>query len=359
MRSGFFRNSRRKRLIVGCLVYIAFCFQPSDVRCTDNAVDRPPFLTDEQIRQLRLEIPALDLSAKPEVSATVKAYFRSYDLISPGGSHLFGLFSSGKFSLAAHVFKPLSPRGTIFLLHGYFDHSGILKNLIRHCLKDNWVVVCFDLPGHGLSTGDRGAIDDFSQYANALEDLISMCSPRLPRPYQLIGHSLGGAVILEHIFNQSPREEAFDTIVLLAPLVHHSYYYLARFQYFLAEPFTEYLPRVFRSNSSDQDFLRWLEQDPLQVRKIALNWLEALYDWNARIERKRIDAESLLIIQGTSDKVVDWQYNIEFLKEKCDSVTVKWIKDGRHQLLNEQPSIRNEVLLTISTHLRGRGVPQP
>ena len=346
-------------MFAGCLLCLMFCLHLSDAWCTENYKNRPALMSDDQIRQLKSEIPALDLSAKQVFSAAAEVYFRSYDLLIPNASHFFGLFSSGKFSIAARVYIPSSPQGTIFLMHGYFDHSGILKNLIRYCLKANWAVACFDLPGHGLSSGKRGEIDDFSQYVSVLEDFISICSPHLPKPYHLTGHSLGSAIILEYIFIQDRREMVFDSIVLLAPLIHHSYYYVARFQYFLAEPFTERLPRVFRSNSSDPDFVRWLKRDPLQVRKIPLNWLEALYDWNARIISKRIDFKSLLVIQGTSDKVVDWQYNIEFINKKCDSATVRWIENARHQLLNEQPAFRNEVLLAISTYLQGRGVTQP
>ena len=41
----------------------------------------------------------------------------------------------------------------------FFDHSGILKNLIKLCLDLDYTVVCFDLPGHGLSSG-RASIDN-------------------------------------------------------------------------------------------------------------------------------------------------------------------------------------------------------
>jgi len=39
-------------------------------------------------------------------------------------------FSPGSFTCAAHVFKQEDARGTVFLVHGYYDHTGILKNLI-------------------------------------------------------------------------------------------------------------------------------------------------------------------------------------------------------------------------------------
>ena len=141
------------RLIIGVLLFLTVCFHLSTAPCSDRTDDELPVMTGERIRLLRSEIPPLDLSTKPVVSPDALAYFRSYDIDFPGRAHFFGRFPSGDFAVAAHVFLPPSPRGTVFLLHGYFDHTGILKNLIRHCLEREWTVACFDLPGHGLSSG--------------------------------------------------------------------------------------------------------------------------------------------------------------------------------------------------------------
>ncbi len=70
--------------------------------------------------------------------------------------------------ILAEPFKK-TPRGTIFLLHGYNDHTGILKNLICFCLNQNYSVAVYDLPGLGLSSGEQGAIKDFSEYADILK----------------------------------------------------------------------------------------------------------------------------------------------------------------------------------------------
>ena len=345
------RATRLNRRVIGLLVFLTVCFHLSTAPCSDRTDDELPVMTGERIRLLRSEIPPLDLSTKPVVSPDAVAYFRSYNIDFPGRAHFFGRFPSGDFAVAAHVFLPPSPRGTVFLLHGYFDHTGILKNLIRHCLEREWAVACFDLPGHGLSSGERGSVDDFSQYVGVLEDFVAICSSRLPKPYHVIGHSLGAAIILEFVFNTDHRDKIFDNTILVAPLIHHSHYNITRFQHFFTKPFVKRFPRNFRSNSSDPAFVRWVKQDPLQGRKIPLIWLEALYNWNERMQNYDSVSTPLLVIQGTADTVVDWRYNIRLLKEKCDSLTVKWIEDGRHQLLNERQPLRDDVLLTISSYL--------
>ena len=309
------------------------------------------------IRQVKKEIPPLDLSKKPTPSPASVSYFQYSDLYYAHPHHYFGTFWSDDYAIAAHIFAPLKSHGTVFLLHGYFDHTGILKNLIRHCLDSGLAVACFDLPGHGLSTGQRGAIEDFSQYVSVLENFIKICSGRLQQPYYLIGHSLGSSIALEYIFNGNSQNPVFKKVILLAPLIHYSYYQISRLQYPLLKSFVVNIPRGTPNNSSDPVFVDWLKQDPLQGKQIPIGWLRALYEWNDRIENYGSVSTPLLVIQGTRDRVIDWRYNIKLLKEKCDSLTVKWIENGRHQLLNESRHLREEVLLAISSYLEIHAQP--
>ena len=175
-------------VVVFYLPFVSFSFAESDPSA--------PGMINNLIQQVRKEIPPLDFSKKPTPSPAAVSIFQYYDIYYPHQHHYFGTIWSGDYAIAAHIFTPLKPDGTVFLLHGYFDHTGILKHLIQHCLNRGLAVACFDLPGHGLSSGDRGAIEDFSQYVSILERFYKICSIRLPAPYYLLGHSLGGVVAL-------------------------------------------------------------------------------------------------------------------------------------------------------------------
>jgi lysophospholipase len=70
------------------------------------------------------------------------------------------------------------------------------------------------------------------------------------------------------------------------------------------------------------------------------------------VEGLRPISRQILILQGTNDTVVDWQYNIPFLKQKNAAVTVKWFQGARHHLVNESPAIRSEVLETVRSYLQ-------
>ncbi|MED5413144.1 MAG: alpha/beta fold hydrolase, partial [Pseudomonadota bacterium] len=85
-------------------------------------------------------------------------------------SHRMGLLRSYNFDLVCQSFCTSldKQKGTVFIIHGYFDHTGLYGHLIKHCLQKGLTVISFDLPGHGLSSGDPASIDSFNQYSDAL-----------------------------------------------------------------------------------------------------------------------------------------------------------------------------------------------
>lgn len=310
--------------------------------------------TEYDIQEVKANMKPLSLGTEPEYHPSEIAYFRYYgihfeNITGKGIRHLFGSFDSGNYRLAGHLFLPEEPRGTVFLLHGYFDHSGILRHLIRFCAEQGFAVAVYDLPGHGLSTGKRGEIGDFSEYISALDSFIRICRPALPGPCFMIGHSTGGAVAIEHIFNR--EAQVFEKIILVAPLVRFACWKPAKVAYYLIRPFVRTVPNRIRATSSESDFVEFLRNDPLRVRHTSLRWLDALYQWNKRLRDVKPVSEPVLIIQGTADDVVDWRYNIPFLKKKIRTAEIKEIEDAGHQLPNETPDIRSEVFNYIKAYI--------
>ena len=277
------------------------------------------------------------------------SYFRYYNFDFKETSHFWGTFNSGDKKIAAHIFMPSDSKGSVFLLHGFFDHTGIMKNLIRHCLDRQYAVAVYDLPGHGFSSDQGLAINDFSEYVSVLEDFIKTCKDHLPRPFHLIGHSTGGAIAFEYM--NSTDNIVFEKIIFLAPLIHFTSWKITKGGYIIAKPFVKSLPRKFRKNSSDSEFLKRYRNDPLRTKRFPLKWLNAIYKWDKRIKGYQPVSKPVLVIQGTEDKVVDWKYNIEFLEKKLSKIKVKWIQSAKHQLINERESVKTKVLNSITMYL--------
>ena len=216
----------------------------------------------------------LDLSIAPRFTSSIKTYFRFYDINFENINHYFGTFEFGDKRIVAHIFFQNNSRGTVFLIHGYNDHTGILKNLIHFCLKQNFSVAVYDLPGHGLSTGEPGCINDFSEYADILKTFIHLYQNHVPEPFFLICHSLGCAIAFEYMNNN--QNHNFKKVILLAPLIHQAHWEKSKIGYFLTKPFFKTLPRIFRKNSSDPNFIEFIKNDPLQNRRIPIKFLTAL-----------------------------------------------------------------------------------
>ena len=331
-------------MLVGVMVFFVCCTGTESASAHEK--QNP---VEAELRQVRQEIRPLDFSSEPAHPPAVIAYFKYYGLHSESVRHHFGSFDSGGYTLAAHVFQPRNPKGTVFLLHGYFDHTGMLKNLIRDGLDRNLAVAVYDLPGHGLSSGARTSVNDFSEYVAVLEDFIRLCQD-LPRPWHLISHSTGSAITLEYLFI-AREHQVFDKIIFLAPLVRFAHWKLARLAYHLTKPFVKTVPRKIRATSSDPDFVEFLKNDPLQARQLPIRWLNALYAWEKGISDNAPVSAPVLILQGTQDTVVDWKYNLSFLKKKINSPEIRRIENARHQLLNESEQIRSEVFRQIGSYL--------
>ena len=92
----------------------------------------------------------------PPRTGTLGRYLEHYQLSHLLADHVglhVGFIEAGNFRLWAQVWSPAEPKGTAFVVHGYFDHLGLYRHLLSLLLNRGWRVVMWDLPGHGLSSG--------------------------------------------------------------------------------------------------------------------------------------------------------------------------------------------------------------
>jgi len=323
-----------------------------DVEATESSSELQDQLV-YHIQRIKKELKPLNLSHVPSLSASEKIYLAYYGIYFDDIKHYMGTFTSGPYRLSAHVLMPHDAKATIFLLHGYLDHTGILKNLIHLCVQQQLAVAMYDLPGHGLSDGDSCSINDFYDYVSVFKDFIEKYRAFLPNPHHFVGHSTGSAIAFDYMHRVAGKN--FDKLIYIAPLVRSAYWTISKANHYLAKPFIDSVPRGFFDNTSNPQFNEFIREDPLQCADIPLKWVEALFAWNERVEAYKPISHPVLILQGREDTVVDWQYNIPFQKRKNDLITVKWFGNGRHHLLNESEALREEVLKTIGNYLQLSG----
>ena len=108
--------------------------------------------------------------------------------------------------------------------------------------------------------------------------------------------------------------------------------------------FVASVPRTFSSNSSDREFLAFLQRDPLQSRRISLRWVGALRRWLRDLQQRDLGVGPALIIQGDADATVDWRYNVGAIQTLFPGSQVEYLRGAGHQLANESAAIRHDYL---------------
>lgn len=309
-----------------------------------------PTITHETLRQLRHCLPELHFDPARDVRACdcpgFDAYLNFYGIDFarelPGTFHAMGRVLTGPYKIACHYWLPAgdqAAKGTVMILHGYFDHVGLFGHLIRYLLARRYAVVAFDLPGHGLSNGERASIESFDHYVEVLDAVASKARSNLPAPLSAIGQSTGGAILLKRILEEGGQQ--FDKVTLLAPLVEPTLWWLNRLVYTLTRRLKTVIPRKFLSNSSDSDFLDFLvARDPLQSRFVPVLWIGAMKQWVKECRSARASDYPVTILQGNQDTTLSWRINLRILRRRFPRGNFHIIPGARHHMANEMPALR-------------------
>jgi lysophospholipase len=320
--------------------------------------------SSEQAQQLRRSLSTFSFTSAAPSSALIQSYKSHYGLnfddLDIEITHTLGKFTSGELQIACQYFTPskTESRGTVIPVHGYFDHVGIYNHLIEHCLSQGLAVLTFDLPGHGLSSGEIAGIDSFDQYSAVLSQCIEMAQQQqLTRPWFLMGQSTGAATVINSLLHDPNFSyDLFEKIILLAPLVRPLDWRRASVLYSVFHLFVKKTKRDFKPNSHDQEFSKFIfADDPLQSRHLAISWVRSLKQYLSRFEASAECDAAIHIVQGTKDSTVDWQYNLPALKKKFPNTHVTMIDGAQHHMVNEKKSIREEIFAAIDSVLRARG----
>lgn len=263
--------------------------------------------------------------------------------------------------IATHYWRLPEAKGTVFVVHGLFDHVGLFQDLIGYLLAQQFSVVAMDLPGHGLSDGDATVITSFFDYAEVLDDTRQFFRAQLPveAPVYGIGQSTGAAVFMASCFknSQSGKPQSFSRLVFLAPLMRPRQWPWGRVIYRWAGRWIKRLRRDFSfPNSHDAEFHSFLRyNDPLQAKWLSIDWVGALNEWVEGFAAQPQIVTPLLIIQGTADRVVDWPYNVPAIQRQYPNSQVNYIEGAMHHLVNEADRWRKAVFTGVGQFLRQRG----
>ncbi len=312
--------------------------------------DTPP-PTRQQLQDLRAALPdlAFDPARDAQVPLTHLAdrYLNYYGLeFGDAFFHRWGRVVFAPYTIAAHYWLPngagtIPPQGMVLIVHGYFDHVGLYGHLIRHLLDAGYGVVAFDLPGHGLSSGERASIATFDHYVEVMEELLARLETVFTCPLGAVGQSTGGAILLKHLERGGTRD--FHRVSVLAPLVEPAWWWLNKLVYALAHKRLQSIKRKLTASSSDPQLLPFLKADPLQADRIPIEWIGAMKGWVGEVRSMTPCEYPVSVIQGTADKTLAWRSNLRLLGRKFPRARVERVEGAQHHMVNEAPALRERI----------------
>ncbi len=285
---------------------------------------------EEYRRSLQEEIGELDWSGWPQIQSIdavgenerqYREYFHiDWPELEQTVYYRLGTVSWQNGLLGVQVFLPReASQGTIFFAPGYLAQSGIFSDFIQYLCQQGFAVIAFDLPGHGISSGDRADIDSFENYGNAAAALVDFVQQKkdvfleqgltaaqaLPQPWYAVGHSTGGATFM--IFaEQKRRQQAelpFRAYALLSPLVRPVFWTPAIVFAHISYP----IRRHFRP----------LKQSPelLGVETFPSNWAFSLSRWRSEIDDYAQFDFPVFLSQGGRDTTLNYKAGTRFVRE--------------------------------------------
>lgn len=123
---------------------------------------------------------------------------------------------SGNLELFARCWLPEQfPSAMLTIIHGLGGHSGQFYAIAQALIPKGFGVCGLDLRGHGRSPGERGFINHWSEFRDDVTHFLAHIRQQQPGcPLFLLGHSLGGVVVLDYAIRQP---EGLQGVIVTAP----------------------------------------------------------------------------------------------------------------------------------------------
>lgn len=266
----------------------------------------------------------------------IEQYLNLYSLNNHGVEHHYEFIPIKNERIFFQSFTPADPHGTVFVIHGYFDHSGSMSHLVRFLIKRQWQVMTYDLQGHGLSSGPRATINDFQDYTEVFQQIYQAKKAEAVGQIHVVSHSTGGAIVMDYLLQ---HDNPFHKVILVSPLVRSYAWSFSKGGMWLLKPFKSDLKRVFKKNSSNKRYLEFVKQDPLQHDRVPFAWLQSLIHWNKQLAGFESSNVKVHVLQGNQDQTVAWRYNLEWIQQKFPQMEGYLIDGANHQVFNENEGL--------------------
>ncbi|MEH1784945.1 lysophospholipase [Nostoc sp.] len=249
-------------------------------------------------------------------------------------SHREGRFQGvGGLDLYYQSWHPESKiRAILAISHGLGAHSDRYNNVIRHLIPKEYAVYALDLRGHGRSPGQRGYISAWSEFREDLGAFLELIQTQNPGcPIFLLGHSLGGVIVLDYILRYAQQASLLQGAIAIAPTLGKVG--VSPIRVLLGKMLSRVWPRFtlntgidISAGSRDQQVLAAFAQDTLRHTRATA----------------RLATEFFATVDWINAHAADWQLPLLILHGGADRVALPGGSEIFYQRLNYADKLRIE-----------------
>ena len=260
-------------------------------------------------------------------------------------------------------------RGTVIVLQGRGDFLERYFETFRELNDRGFVAAGFDWRGQGGSQRldpdpEVATIADFSLYQRDLDCFVEMLeTQQWPKPWFLLGHSMGGCIMLKALGKPQPFLRAISTSPMLDVKTGRWPKWMAHFVAALlrymglsrkpapGRPVRRAGPDDFAGKAFTSDKLRYdrdqrtLAHAPeLAIGPVSIGWTHAAFRAMAQL-RKIKRGQSLscptLIVAAGRERITETEACREFAK-RLANVSCVVIDEAHHEILMERNELREQ-----------------
>jgi alpha-beta hydrolase superfamily lysophospholipase len=223
-------------------------------------------------------------------------------------------------------------RAILAIVHGLGGHSDLYSNVIQHLIPKQYAIYALDLRGHGRSPGQQGYINAWSEFREDLGAFLQLIQTQNPGcPIFILGHSLGGVIVLDYILRHPQQASVLQGAIALAPTLGKVG--ISPIRVLLGKMLSRVWPRFTLNTGID---ISAGSRDPQVLAAIAQDTLRHT------LGTARLATEFFATVDWINAKAGDWQLPLLILHGDADRVALPAGSDNFYQRVNCKDKLRIE-----------------
>lgn len=262
--------------------------------------------------------------------------------------------SSGKNIYGNVILPDAEPNKVLIFIHGIGEHIGRYTKWFERFTNLGFAIVTADHHGHGRSAGIHGHFKSYCEPLNFVSMLFEQAEKHFPGlPKVIYGHSMGGNITLNYILRNEPRIKG---AIVSSPWIELQkppstlLKSMAKIMYHIYPALSIHTGIKRNQLTTNNQELSEIDRDTMLHGKITISTyleLDAAANYiKSNIKKLHIP---LLLMQGTSDALVDFKGLVELEKQNPHNIQLKLFDGFFHEIHKEEKN--DMVFETIQTFL--------